>query len=155
MAWLSRLFERHVLGGLAAAVVAFVVFWLANIGYDVSLRDVQFFNGWVLTACIGVLMLFTIRKRVVILPFGRVRLWLRLHYYLGIVCLAVFLVHTHFRLPDSPLEWVLWLLFVLVGVSGLVGSLLSKLVPIRLETHGERVIFERIPAVPRAACFRS
>jgi hypothetical protein len=144
MAWLIGFVERRVVISIGVTAAAFVVFWVADVGYDVALREVQFFNGWVLTACIGALVLFKIRKRVVILPFGRVRQWLLLHYYVGFLCLGVFLVHTHFRLPDSPLEWILWTLFVLVGVSGLVGGLLSKLVPLRLEAHGERVIFERI-----------
>ena len=145
MAWLTALFHRSMVINLAIAVAAFVVFWLANTGYDVSLREAQYFSGWVLTVCMLVLFLLTLRKRVVILPFGRVRGWLSLHYYLGFATLAVFLVHTHFRFPDSPLEWQLWLLFVLIGLSGVIGALLTKLVPLRLEAHGERIIFERIP----------
>lgn len=145
MAWLIKVFDRRLVVCLVAATIAFVVFRLLDVGYAVSLRDVRYFNGWVLTAVIAVLMLFALRKRVVILPFGQLRSWLWVHYGFGFFCLGVFLVHTRFALPDAPLEWLLWTLFVFVGVSGLIGGMLSRLMPMRLEAHGERVIFERIP----------
>jgi hypothetical protein len=147
MAWLTRLLTRRgfVLVNLAVACLFFALFFLANIRYDVALRDAQYFNGWMLLTCIAVMMILTIRKRVVILPFGRVRRWLLIHYYLGFVTIAIFLVHTKFRLPNSPLEWLLWSMFVLVAVSGLFGALISKVMPPRLEARGERILFERIP----------
>ncbi len=142
---MSWLLNRVVLINLGFAVAAFLVFYLGNIGYEVALRDVQYFNGWVLTVCMLVMMVLTLRKRMVILPFGRVRLWLLLHYYLGFLTVGIFLVHSRFRIPDSPLEWLLWILFMTVAVSGLFGGLISKLVPKRLEAQGERILFERIP----------
>ena len=145
MAWLNVLFSRSVLVNAAFAVAFFALFWLVNARYDVTLHDVQYFNGWTLIIFIAVMMLLTLRKRVVILPFGRVRLWLLIHYYLGFITIGIFLIHTKFRLPDSPLEWVLWLLFVLVAVSGLFGALITKVIPPRLEARGERILFVRIP----------
>jgi hypothetical protein len=147
MAWLSRILNRRgfVLVNLAFAGLFFLLFFIENIRYDVALRDAQYFNGWVLATCMIVMMALTMRKRVVILPFGRVRRWLLIHYYLGFATIAVFLVHTRFRLPDSPLEWMLWGLFVLVAISGLFGALITKIMPPRLEARGERILFERIP----------
>jgi hypothetical protein len=147
MAWLNGFFSKvnkSVLN-LVFASCAFGEFYLENWRQDIALRDVQYFNGWVLISCIIVLMLLTLRKRIVVLPLGRVRLWLLIHYYVGLVTLGVFLVHTKYRLPDSPLEWLLWGLFVLVAVSGLFGWLITKIIPPRLEAHGERIQFERIP----------
>jgi hypothetical protein len=145
MAWLNGVFSRRFALNLAVVCVAFALFYLEDRRWDVALRDVQYFNGWVLVSCIAIMMLLTSRKRVVILPFGRVRFWLLVHYYLGIATIGVFLVHSHYHLPDSPLEWLLWSLFVLVSVSGVVGALLSKIIPPQLEAHGERILFERIP----------
>jgi hypothetical protein len=145
MAWLNGLFSRSAVVNFALAGIFFLLFWLVNARYDVALRDAQYFNGWMLVSSIAVMMLLTLRKRVVILPFGRVRLWLLIHYYLGFVTVGIFLVHTKFRLPDSPLEWLLWTLFVLVAVSGLFGALITKVIPPRLEARGERILFERIP----------
>lgn len=142
---MNWLFKEGVLLNLAFAAIAFVLFYLGNLGYDIALRDVQYFNGWILVGCMVIMMGLTIRKRMVILPFGRVRFWLLLHYYLGFATVGVFLVHARFKLPDAPLEWLLWCLFVLVAISGALGGFLSKLIPYRLEAHGERVLFERIP----------
>ncbi|AXS41667.1 hypothetical protein [Breoghania sp. L-A4] len=141
MAWLTR----GVALNLGFSAAAFALFAVTNRGYAVSLRDVQYFNGWVLAGCIFVMLLLTIRKRLVILPLGRVRRWLQLHYYLGFATIGVFLVHTRYRLPDSPPEWLLWGLFVGVAVSGVIGGLLSKRIPPQLEARGERILFERIP----------
>ncbi len=146
---MTGFFDRSVRIGLSLAVAGFALFWLLNRGWDVALRDAQFFNGWVLTGAIFGLMLLTLRKRVVILPLGRVRGWMALHYYLGFACVGVFFIHAGTSLPDSPIEWVLWTLFVFIAVSGLFGALLAKLVPLRLEEHGERIIFERIPVFRR------
>ncbi len=145
MAWLNRLLTRGVGLNLGFAAAAFALFSIANRGYAVSLRDVQYFNGWVLAGCIVVLLLLTVRKRLVILPLGRVRRWLQVHIYLGVATIGVFLVHTRYRLPDSAPEWLLWGLFVGVAASGLIGALLSRRIPPQLEARGERILFERIP----------
>jgi len=145
MARIGGFLSRKILVNLAWAVLAFLVFLAGHVSYETSLRDVQYFNGWVLIGCMTLLFLLTVRKKLVILPFGRVRIWLLLHYYLGFVTIGIFLTHTRFQLPHSALEWMLWLLFALVALSGLVGGVLSKIVPSRMEAHGERLLFERIP----------
>jgi hypothetical protein len=145
MAWLSGLLNRSVLINLVLVSIAFILVYLENVRQDNTLRDSQYFSGWVLVAVLVVMMLLTARKRVVILPFGRVRLWLLIHYYLGFLTIGIFLIHSRFRLPDAPLEWMLWIFFVLVAVSGLFGAVITKVIPPRLEAHGERILFERIP----------
>jgi hypothetical protein len=147
MAYLNRVFDKINKGVLSLlfASGAFVGLYLENWRQDTALRDVQYFNGWVLVSCIGVLMLLSLRKRIIVLPLGRVRLWLLIHYYVGFVTVGIFLVHTKYRLPDSPLEWLLWTLFMLVAGSGVFGAVISKIIPPRLETHGERILLERIP----------
>jgi hypothetical protein len=125
--------------------VAFAFFILENWRRDIGLHDFQFFNGWTLLACIVVMMLLTWRKKVVILPFGRVRFWLLVHYYVGFLTIAVFVVHTKYEFPGSLLHWMLWSLFVLVSLSGLAGAIISKVLPPRLEAQGERILFDRIP----------
>lgn len=145
MARIGGFLSRGILANLAWALLAFLVFLIGHVSYETSLRDVQYYNGWVLVGCMTVLFLLTVRKKLIILPLGRVRFWLMLHYYLGFVTVGVFLTHTRFRLPHSALEWMLWILFVLIAASGLVGGLLSKIVPSRMEAHGERLLFERIP----------
>ncbi len=145
MAQVSRVFSRGTLLGVALTGLVFILFFVANKGYGVALRDAKYFNGWVLAGCMALLMFFTIRKRLVILPLGRVRFWLLVHYYVGFLTIGVFLIHSRSRFPDSPMEWLLWTLFIIVAVSGVVGGVISQIVPHRLASQGERVIFERIP----------
>ena len=145
MAWLTALFGRSTTINLALVGIAFALFMLENWRRDIGLHDFQFFNGWTLFACIVVMMLLTWRKKVVILPFGRVRFWLLVHYYVGFLTIAVFVVHTKYEFPGSLLHWMLWSLFVLVSLSGLAGAIISKVLPPRLEAQGERILFDRIP----------
>ena len=144
MAQVSRVLSKGTLLSVVLSGFVFILFFLANKGYGVALRDAKYFNGWILAGCMAVLMFFTLRKRMVILPFGRVRFWLLIHYYVGFLTIGVFLVHSRGLFPDSPMEWLLWTLFILVAVSGVVGGIISKIVPHRLASQGERVIFERI-----------
>ena len=145
MARLSSMFSRGAAVNLALVSAAFALFVLENWRRDIGLHDFQFFNGWTLVTCIVVMMLLTWRKKVVILPLGRVRFWLLVHYYVGFLTVAVFIVHTKYEFPGSLLNWLLWSLFVLVSVSGLLGAAISKILPPRLEAQSERILFDRIP----------
>ena len=138
MAWLTTLFGRSATTNLALVGIAFALFILENWRRDIGLHEFQFFNGWTLFACIVVMLLLTWRKKVVILPFGRVRFWLLVHYYVGFLTIAVFVVHTKYEFPGSMLHWMLWSLFVLVSLSGIAGAIMSKVLPPRLEAEGER-----------------
>lgn len=145
MARLASWLGRSTAINLAVVGVAFGLFFLEDRRRDIALHDNQFFSGWTLFACLAVMMLLGWRKKVVILPFGRVRFWLLVHYYVGFLAVAVFVVHSRFQLPGSLLHWMLWGLFVLVSLSGLAGATISKIVPPRLEAQGERILFDRIP----------
>jgi hypothetical protein len=145
VAWLTSLFSRSTTINLALVSFAFALFIFEDWRRDNALHDFQFFNGWTLLTCIMVMMLLSWRKKVVILPFGRVRFWLLVHYYIAFLTVAVFIVHTKYELPGSVLHWLLWGLFVLVNVSGLAGATMSKIVPPRLEGQGERILYDRIP----------
>ena len=144
---MSWLLKRNVLVKLTLVAAFFSAFAAADAVYRVSLRDGQFFNGWVLVACIATMLLLPARKQLNPLPFGRVRHWLQLHYYLGFLTIGVFLFHTKFRFPNSPLEWLLWTLFALVAVSGCCGGILVRVIPGRLVERGDRILFERIPVL--------
>jgi hypothetical protein len=113
--------------------------------YDMSMRDPDFLNGWILFASIVFMMLFNLRKKLIIVPLMRVSAWLQLHVYVGVVCIFLFLIHTEFSLPSGTFETILWCFFVAINVSGVIGVLLSRLLPHRISARGERVLFERIP----------
>jgi hypothetical protein len=103
-------------------------------------------TGWILFAVCAFLLVFNLRKRMPAIPMVRAHYWLQAHIYLGLFAGIVFFAHSDWRLPTGLLDWVLWLVFIAVFVSGIVGIILTRIVPSRLNAHGERVIFERIPA---------
>lgn len=126
-------------GGFAGLI------WTVDRLYDMSLRDAAFLNGWLLMAGMVFLAAFNARKKIYGLPALPLSTWLQAHIYVGCLCALLFLLHTDFVMPNGTLESVLWLLFVVMVASGVVGLLLSRILPHRLGTRGERVIFERIP----------
>jgi len=138
---MQRILRNFLMTGVAFLTL-YVIVWL----YGAALRDVQFFDGWVLLAGIALLVLFNVRKKLPMLPLGRAALWMQFHLYIGYFVVAVFLLHTKLSLPTGVLEWALWSMFIIVALSGVIGTYLSRTIPARLEQHSERVIFERIPA---------
>ena len=138
---MQKTFRNSLITVIAIAIM-YTIYWL----YDTTMHSVNFFDGWVLTGGIVFLVLFNIRKKIPMIPLGRAATWMQLHLYVGYFVVAVFLMHTKMSMPDSMLEWALWLVFILVALSGMAGAYLSRTTPARLEQHSERIIFERIPA---------
>lgn len=137
---------RRILRNSAVTVVAVGLLYGLDWVYATSFRDPQFLNGWVLLAGIGLLVLYNIRKKLPMLRLGRAASWMQLHLYVGYFVVLAFALHTNFALPDAAFEWALWLLFVTVALSGVIGIFLTTNVPPKLELHTERVLFPRIPA---------
>ena len=142
MTFAQRRLRNVALAGLAAiGLVAVDRF------YDMSLRDAAFLNGWMLLAAMLFLSAFNVRKKIHVVPMIPLSAWLQMHIYMGCLAALLFGLHTDFELPNGLLETVLWLLFVGMVGSGIVGLLLSRILPRRISAAGERVIFERIPAL--------
>lgn len=127
------------------AIAVVFLYWLIWL-YETALRDPRYFDGWLL--CFGMIsqLFFHVRKKLANLPLGRATAWMKAHIYVGYVVIALFGFHTSLSLPDGSLEWALWLFFVLVALSGVVGAYLTWSVPGKLEQRSEGIIFERIPA---------
>jgi hypothetical protein len=135
---------RRVSYGAAALAVALLAGALSYL-YHLALRDSSFLTGWLLVGAFLLLAAYNLRKKLPSLPLGSAATWLRLHAWLGLVTVALFLAHTGPDLPNGGLETALWLLFVALLATGVLGLALSRLVPRPLTEHGERVLFERIP----------
>jgi hypothetical protein len=80
------------------------------------------------------------------LPLGKAANWMTVHNYMGYGVIAIFGFHTSLSFPDGAFEWALWLAFILVAFSGVLGAYLAWSVPAKLERRSEGIIFERIPA---------
>jgi len=137
--------SRRRVRNLAIAGTAFlVVAWVSALHAD-ALRQHEFIDGWVLAAGMIVLACFNLRKKLPMLALGKASTWTQIHIYLGYFSVSLFLVHTDFHIPTGALDWALWVMFVVVSVSGIIGLYLSTSIPPKLERGSERVLLERIP----------
>lgn len=112
-----------------------------------ALRPVGLYTGWLLLGLVLLLVFFNARKKLPFLPLLTASTWLQIHVYAGWLTCFVFALHTGARLPGGRLEFLLWLCFLVVAVSGVFGLWLSRWLPPRLARSGESLIYERIPAL--------
>lgn len=146
-------FASRALPNIAVTLALVAGLALVDWLYGLALRDASFLSGWLLIVGMGLLAVFNVRKKLPFLPLVNASIWLQLHIYIGWLVIALFLLHSSLAWPNGPLEIALWLLFVMVAGSGLLGLVLSRIIPNRLGRDRERIIFERIP-VFRAALAR-
>jgi len=136
---------RNVLISLALAAGVVMVDWL----YRLSMRPSSFLSGWTLAAVILLLAGYNLRKRLPMLPLGSSAAWLQLHIYAGLLTGVLFAVHVGYRLPNGRLEGTLAVLYCGVFLSGIGGLFLSRTLAARLTSHGEEVLYDRIPVFAR------
>src|SRR6185503_2336690 len=135
---------RQTAQSLLIAAISGGLFWLVWI-YGNGLRDPRYLDGWVLALGMGVQLAFHIAIKTASLPPKSAARWRRIHILIGYLLIAVFVSHSDFSLPDTAFEWALWTGFVLVTLSGILGTYLAWSLRAK---HGidERVTYDRIPA---------
>lgn len=137
-----NLIARTAQGTLIVALSCGLL-WLVAI-YASALRDPRYLDGWVLAGGMIVQMGLHVARTTVGLSPGSDRRWRRTHVLVGYVLMAAFVSHCDFSLPDTGLEWALWLGFVLMASSGVLGTYLDW----SLKAKGrvdERLAHDRIP----------
>lgn len=133
--------------GFSVLVVLALLSWGLFATLDASLRSTRFWSGWILLLLVLALAVFNARKKLPFLPLGTATAWMEFHVYAGLFCIGIFLSHVGFVTPQGTLEWVLALLFTSVAVSGVIGLVITRMLPRRLNARGEAIIFERIPVL--------
>lgn len=124
-------------------VISAGLFWLVWI-YGNGLRDPRYLDGWVLAVGMGVQLYFHIAtKRARLAPKSALR-WRKLHIFVGYVLMAVFISHSDFSLPDTTFEWMLWAGFLLVAISGVLGTYLAWSLKTKRQID-EGLTYDRIP----------
>lgn len=118
-----------------------IIFLLFVIAYVVNkwLDEVTPGNFWGLTYGTMATILFAavgyygIRRRTMNvssrLKLGSSNFWLQIHLYGGVLFILLMFLHTTFKLPQSPFNWLLWIFSVWVVFSGIVGVSLQKWIP--------------------------
>jgi hypothetical protein len=132
---------RNVIATLALAGAVVLIDWT----YRLSMRTSSFLSGWTLAAVVLFLAGYNLRKRLPMLRLGNSATWLQLHVYAGLLTGVLFAVHVGYRIPNGQLEAVLAILYLGVFLSGIWGLFLSRTLAARLTSHGDEVLYERIP----------
>jgi hypothetical protein len=103
-------------------------------------------TGYTLMGCLVFLAMFNLRKKLPMLPnLGTASFWMQLHIYVGLATFVIFALHIGWRVPDGHFERALAILYLIVGVSGVYGLIITRILPKRLTALPQEVIFERIP----------
>ena len=107
----------------------------------------SYLTGWTLCGVILLLTLYNGRKKLPFLPLLSSESWLQFHIYAGLLTGVLFAVHVSYKIPTGWFQGMLACLYLLVMASGLFGLFLSRVIPKRLTTRGNEVLFERIPSI--------
>lgn len=134
----SQIFQAFLVTAIAG-----LMFWLVWL-YASSLRDARYLDGWLLTAAMAFQVAFHIRRKMSKLAPTAAQTWRQAHIFVGYIVVALFISHSDISLPDTYFEWALWLLSVLVLLSGVVGTYLAWAVQAKLRADDE-VVLDRIP----------
>ena len=129
---------------LLFATLSYFLFHVVSI-YGDALRDARYLDGWVLVCAISLQFYFHITATRKILPPKAALRWRKLHIFVGHLLIPIFLLHSDFSMPDTGLEWVMWVCFVLVAASGVFGVILTWLLRSRFAIN-DTMGLDRIPA---------
>ena len=140
-------FRLQFLSGTFLLLLASAAVVIAHRRWSNVLPGYAYLTGWVLFAAMVLLTIYNARKKLPFLPLGNSEHWLQIHIYVGFFTVVLFLIHLNFRVPTGWFEGTLAWLYLLVTLSGVVGLVLSRVLPRRLATRGGEVIYEKIPAL--------
>lgn len=112
-----------------------------------QISDPSLINGWIFFTFLVLLCLYYLRKKLNVLPLGKMEHWLAFH----LVCATGFVVtysfHIGLTLPSGLFNFVLWGSNLTVIITGLAGLFLSKTLPLEIYQIGEKPVQEMIPAL--------
>ena len=138
--------------GLVKLVTWFILGLLLTFGLDqivrfqvIQLQDPDWFTGWLLLTGVVFLSIFQFRKKLSLLPIGKMSVWKRIHIFMGVLCGYLFLCHLGFHLPNGTLDWTLFIFFGLTFLSGLTGWYFSKTIPRQLAEVPQQILADEIP----------
>ena len=120
----AGLLSGPIVQGMSIAALSGGLLWLVWI-YGNGLRDPRYFDGWVLAGGMSLQLGFHIAIKTAMLSPKSATRWRNFHIFLGYLLIAAFISHSNFSLPDTNFEWVLWVCFVLVTLTGVFGTYLA------------------------------
>ncbi len=76
---------------------------------------------------------------------GPMHLWMRIHIWLGMICVPLIFLHSGFTFGGTLSTWLAWLM-ILVFMSGAFGLLMQNIIPYRiLDSVPEEIILSQAP----------
>jgi hypothetical protein len=128
---------------IAMAIVCTIAYRNWTISH---LGNEAFATGYVLVAtCMGLVAL-GVRKRLPLVPLGRVAVWQSAHHYLGTFCLIAYCLHAG-AITTGWFESALAILFWTILLSGFLSWYVNKKSPRMLRTAGYAILRSDIPIV--------
>jgi hypothetical protein len=140
----ARYLTGQVINILLIVAISAGLMWLVWI-YGNGLRDPRYLDGWLLAGGMSFQLAFHIAIKTASLPPKSAVRWRKMHIFVGYLLIAAFISHSDFSLPDTAFEWALWAGFVLVTLSGILGTYLTWSLKTK-HVIDERISYERIPA---------
>jgi hypothetical protein len=142
LGWLGGLVTKPVSATVVTAL-SLVLLWRLCAMSESRLGRPDYLSGYALLAVMLAMLLLSLRKKLLVLPLGKLAIWQQLHQYLGLFGIGSFLLHAGF-VVDGTLECLLSALFWLISASGLLGWYLNVRTPKLLRTAGASVLREDI-----------
>lgn len=139
----SRAAVNWIMQAALIAALSCGFLWLVWI-YGNSLRDPRYFDGWVLAGGMLLQLYIHIARKTAGLSVRSAMRWRKIHVFVGYLLVAAFISHSDYSLPDTGLEWALWACFVLVVLSGTVGTFLVWSLQAKRQID-KRVGYDSIP----------
>jgi hypothetical protein len=141
---LARYLNAQTIQSLLIIALSSALFWLVWI-YGNGLRDPRYLDGWMLASGMSLQLYFHMAiKSGSLAPKSATR-WRKIHIFLGYLLITGFISHTDFSLPDTGFEWALWTSFVLVTLSGILGTYLAWALKAKRRVD-ERITYDSIPS---------
>lgn len=144
-----RTFRSRRVKAILACFLVVCASWVFIESFEVMQNNAASLSGWVLLVLVLVLTLLNARKKLTYPPLLKSSTWLQVHIYIGWLGLFVFLIHTSWKLPNGQFETIFYVIFLLLAFSGILGVVLTRVLPKQLASRGSEVIYERIPKFVR------
>lgn len=138
---MQRLRPIFSLAVVALASLIFISIYQASFQ---ALARFDWISGYTLAAVCVVMLLLPLRKKFVLLNFGRVAMWQQIHHFAGLFSLVVFAFHVGWSI-NGRFETMLAVVFLLLSFSGIGHWYFNRRVPVLLRSAGAPLRREDMP----------
>ncbi len=129
---------------LAAVGIATIVFAAVYRSFYESLQRFDRMTGYTLAGVSLLMLLLPLRKKLLLVNFGRVAAWQQLHHFAGLFAIVIYVCHAGLTF-NGYLESTLALCFIALSLSGLGHWYVNRRIPVLLRSAGEPLRLQDVP----------